>query len=94
MPYRSGDLQRVGPPPLGTPAPLVSYLQVLADAINRMPRFSYFSGSTPAASNLSGLPGDVAINMGSASTSSRVWVKGSNNTIPNTTGWVVVRILE
>lgn len=58
--------------------------------LNDTPSLSYFSGTTPN-SNLTGLAGDVAINVGSASTDTRAWIKGGSTSVPSMTGWVTLR---
>lgn len=92
MPFFGSDGQRIGPPPGGIPASLQKYLSDMARQINAMPRASYFSGTSPN-SLVSGLPGDITVNVGSASTQSRIWVLGGSGTTERNQGWVVVRIL-
>lgn len=73
---------------------LNSYLRDIAQVLNTLPRISIFSGATPN-SLISGLPGDLLVNIGSASTTSRLWIKaGGSSTVPTSTGWAVVRVLE
>lgn len=67
------------------------YLQSIADYINNTPQFSYFSGLSPIASGLTGMAGDLAFNLGSASTSTRLWENTGLSL--NTINWVAVRIL-
>ncbi len=89
-----GFSRRIGNPPIVQDNPeLNRFLQDVANVLNTLPRISIFSGASPN-SMMSGLPGDIAVNIGSASTTSRIWVHGSNNTVPNFTGWAVVRVLE
>ncbi len=90
--FRGKDAQRLGPPPVGTPPAMVKWLNELVEVVNRTPRFSYFSAASPE-SIVTALPGDLAINIGSASTDSRLWVKGGSGTVPTATGWRVVRVL-
>lgn len=81
-------------PPSDVTGSLGRYLTQVARAVNRMPVVSYFSGLTPN-SAVTGLPGDLAINLGSASTSSRVWVKGGSSSASlSRVGWACVRVLE
>ena len=69
------------------------WLTQLADAVNQMPTFSRFSASGTPNSYLSGQCGDFALNMGSSSSMSRLWIKIGPETGISTTSWVAVRIL-
>mgnify|MGYP001590488465 CR=1 FL=1 len=69
------------------------WLSQVADAINQLPTFSRFSAAGTPNSYLSGLLGDLAFNMGSASSMSRLWVKIGPETGYSTTSWVAIRIL-
>lgn len=83
---------RIDNPPSSLTGPLGNYLSELARIINSTPNLSWFSGASPN-SALTGVVGDIAVNLGSASTSSRLWVKsGSAADAPSMTGWVIVRI--
>ncbi len=77
---------RIPFPPSDVTGALGDYLLVLWRAINDSPTLSYFSGSTPN-SVITGLPGDLAVNVGSASTSTRLWQMGGSVAQPSTTGW-------
>lgn len=78
------------PPPTGNQA-LDQWLQGIATAFNNMPRFSWFSGTTPN-SILTGTPGDIAINLASGSTVTRAWIMGGNPTsIVTRFGWVTLQ---
>lgn len=65
----------------------------VADFINGLPTFSTFSALTPN-SLVTGAGGDMALNLGSASTDSRVWLKGGSPDVVSTSGWVVLRTLS
>lgn len=82
---------RLRPPSSSITGELGSYLLDVWRAVNQIPNVSYFSGTSPNLSNLTGTAGDLAINVGSASTDSRLWVKGGSVASPTTTGWVTVR---
>lgn len=87
-------MPRLGPPPPDVKGQLRDYLQRMATILDGMPQVSFFSGTSPN-SSLTGTTGHLAINIGSASTQSRLWI----NTAPptstaTTTGWVVVRIAQ
>lgn len=77
------------PPPTGNQA-LDQWLQSIHAVLNGMPRMSWFSGVTPNSTH-TGTPGDLAINMASGSTVTRVWVMGGAPTSTVTTlGWVTL----
>jgi hypothetical protein len=78
-------------PPSDLTGPLGQWANDVWRALSNMPSMSYFSGATPN-SVVTGLPGDLTVNVGSASTSSRLWVMGGSVAAPSTTGWNVVRI--
>ena len=84
------DFRRIASPPSDVTGPLGSYLREMARAINDIPQFSAFSAATPN-SIVTGYPGDLAVNLQSVSTDSRLWVKGGSARQANTTGWVVLR---
>lgn len=68
------------------------WAQAVTDALNGMPVFSLFSGTDPGSSQVSGMPGYLAINYGSASTDSRLFVHGGAGNSYTTTEWKVVRL--
>lgn len=81
-------------PPSDITGPLRDYLVRIAKALDRQPVFSFFSGPTPN-SVVTGLPGNFAINLGSVSTTSRLWIKGGSSAISmSRVGWAAVRVLE
>ena len=81
---------RLAPPPSSVTGPLGTWLNDVFTLLNSMPRSSYFTGTTPN-SLVTGVAGDVAVNVGSASTDTRIWVKGGSPITPNQTGWVTLR---
>lgn len=86
-PYRS----RLRQPPSSVTGDLYLWLQEVTKAVNSVPQLSYFSGTNPN-SLVTGLSGDIAINLGSASTDTRVWVLGGSNLgVLTTQGWVALR---
>lgn len=82
---------RLSPPPSSVTGPLGEWLQTAWQLLNSQPRMSYFTGTTPN-SLVTGVAGDLAINVGSASTSTRAWVKGGDPTIPDRSNWVTLRV--
>ena len=86
-PYRN----RLRPPPSSVTGDLGLWLQEVVRAMNSIPQVSYFSAPTPN-SLVTGLTGDLAINLVSGSTDTRVWVLGGANLGQlSTTGWVALR---
>ena len=79
--------QRVTMPPSSVTGELYVYLSRMAVALNNVPRLSYTSYNGGPESNLTGAPGDLAINIVSSAQTKRLYVKelGSSNT-----GWVSV----
>ena len=86
-PYR----QRIRTVPSSVTGDLYFWLSDLALTVNGIPQVSYFSAPTPN-SVVTGLTGDLAVNLGSGSTDSRVWVLGGNSlSVLTQFGWVVLR---
>ncbi len=85
--------RKVPDPPSNITGALRNYLTQLADAINQQPTFSRFSATGTPNSAVSGLVGDMAFNMGSASSMSRLWLKIGPETGISNTSWVAVLIL-
>lgn len=77
-------------PPSNVTGELGLWLQEVWKRLVNTPTVSYFSGTTPN-SVVTGLAGQLAVNVGSASTDTRVWVKGGSASVPSQTGWVTVR---
>ena len=82
-------MPQIPSPPSSLTGPTADYLHVLWRAINAMPAMSYFSGTDPNNSVL-GVAPNLAFNVGSASTNSRLWQKTGSITVPSMTGWVVI----
>ena len=81
---------RLPMPPSEVTGQLGQWLFQLWGTINSMPRMSWFSGTTPN-SAVTGRPGDLLVNVGSASTDSRLWIKGGAGNTFSTTGWIPLR---
>ena len=77
---------RVPPPPPTGNAAVDRWLIQLAESHNAQPRSSWFSGMTPN-SLVTGYVGDLAINLASGSTMSRVWIMGGSPSAATTQGW-------
>ena len=82
---------RLPMPPSTLTGELLVWLFHLWRTVNDIPNISHFSGTTPN-SAVTGVAGDLTINIGSASTDSRLWVKSGAADTPSTTGWRVVRV--
>lgn len=81
-----GFQPRILPPPTsGNPA-LDQWLRQLASAFNNVPRLSWFSGTSPNASAVTGAVGDLAVNLASGSTNTRLW-QMTGTLSSATTGW-------
>jgi hypothetical protein len=77
-------------PPSNITGDVRVYLTEIWRAINAIPTISYFSGTHPNASGLTGLAGHIAVNVGTASNVSRLFIKGGSATIPDRTSWTTV----
>jgi hypothetical protein len=82
--------ERLGLPPSGITGELGGWLNQVWRAVNQIPTASYFSGANPNTSGFTGGPGDLLVNVGSASTNSRLWIMGGASV--STNSWVVVRV--
>lgn len=84
-------MSRLRMPPSEITGALGDYLQDLWRYVESQPQFSTFSGTTPNGAVL-GYPGDMTINLGSASTDTRAWIKGGATRTWGNTNWVTLRI--
>lgn len=82
--------RKVPDPPSAVTGEVRDWMRRVADHLNGLPTISVFSGLSPN-SAVTGVGGNLAVNIGSASTDSRVWVKGGSPDVPSMTGWVVLR---
>lgn len=83
------DFRRIPSPPSDITGPLGSYLREVARALNDIPQLSAFSASTPN-SNLSGYPGDLAVNLTSTNTDRRLWIMGGAVRQISNSNWTLV----
>jgi len=74
------------PPPSTITGPIGDWLQILWKTVYQMPNMSNFSAATPNGV-VSGVPGDLAVNLTSASSDIRLYQKGGSARVPSTTGW-------
>lgn len=89
-------MPRFPAPPSNISEPLAGWLRNVWRYIESQPQLSYTSFSATATPNslVSGFPGDLCVNIGSASTATRLWILGgtSRSAITNQ-GWQIVRIV-
>lgn len=77
------------PPPSMLTGPLQQYLTQVHRVFNQLPVMSVFSGVNPNTSNVTGIPGDLTVNVGSLNTTNRLWILGGADQSRLTTqGWV------
>ena len=76
-------------PPSHVTGAVGAYLHVLFRALDGIPTISKFSGDSPN-STVTGYPGDLAVNMTSATTTIRLWQMSGSVRRPSTTGWTPV----
>lgn len=67
--------------------PVGRYLQIVAAQLNNEGFISLFSGTDPNLSNFTGIPGSLALNIGSASTATRLWGMQGSVASLSTTSW-------
>ena len=70
--------------------PLGEWLVQVWQVINATPRLSYFTGTSPN-SSVTGFVGDFAVNINSASTDTRAWIRGGSGDTLGQLGWVTLR---
>ena len=85
-------MSRIPPVPSGITGVIRTYLEQIARQLNGEAYISKFSAANPNTSGFTGIPGDLAVNIGSASTSSRLWIMEGSAASIDTNGWRIVRI--
>lgn len=80
------------PQAISSPRVLHDYLVTIVGILNAEGYISKFSAADPNTSGLTGLPGNLAVNVGSASTWTRLWVMGGGAASLDTNGWQMVRM--
>lgn len=84
---------RIPQPPYGIKDPIVlRYLVEVAKILNTEAYISKFSAANPNTSGLTGIPGNLAVNVGSASTWTRLWQMAGSTASIATSGWQMVRM--
>lgn len=71
---------------------LGQWLTEVWSALNETPRISYVSLTNPNTSGITGLPGDILINVASASTWTRAWMMSGSVASIATSGWKMFRM--
>jgi hypothetical protein len=79
---------RIPPVPSGITGVLATYLGQIARQLNGEPSLSIFSGTTPE-SIQTGIPGNIAVNIGVTDTD-RVWVMSGTTARQKRTGWEAI----
>lgn len=76
------------PPPTGNQQ-FDEWARNFAISHNNQPRMSWFSGTTPN-SVVTGTVGDLAVNLASGSTVTRIWIMGGAPSYVTNKGWVTI----
>ena len=74
------------PVPSGITGELRNYLGEIVDTLNRVPTFSFFSGTTPE-SVITGVARNFAINPYSADTATMIFYKGGSPDVASKVSW-------
>lgn len=67
------------------------YLREVVDLLNRVPNFSFFSGTTPE-SNITGVAGNFAINPFSTTTNNFLFVKWGSAVTASKVSWAKISL--
>lgn len=89
--------RRLQAPPSDVTGPLGAWLRQLHTVVESLPNFSIasFTDTETPNSRVTGLSGDFVVNLGSASTDSRLWVLGGGTRSALTDqGWALVRVVR
>lgn len=84
---------RIPQPPIGLQDPVMyQYLTTVARILNAEAYISKFSAANPNTSGLTGIPGNLAVNVGSGSTWTRLWMMGGGPASTSTNSWQMFRM--
>jgi hypothetical protein len=83
---------RLPPVPSSITGEVARYLGQIVRQLNGEAYISKFSAANPNTSGLTGIPGDLAVNVGSASTSTRLWILEGATASIDTNAWRMLRI--
>lgn len=81
---------RLRQPPSSVTGELGQWCQELWRAVNSIPTISYFSGTHPNTSGITGLGGHILINVSPASNVSRMFINTGTGSLPNKNSWTSV----
>jgi hypothetical protein len=84
--------ERIPPIPSTVTGDIRRWLDAVARQLNSEAYISKFSGANPNTSGFTGIPGNLLVNIGSASTSSRLWILEGSVASADTNAWRIVRI--
>jgi hypothetical protein len=82
---------RLPPFPSNATGPLADWCRAAKKQLDGEGYISTFSAPNPNTSGLTGIPGNLAVNIGSASTWTRLWVMGGSTASIDTNGWQMFR---
>lgn len=85
--------KRIPDPPSNVKDPVVyAWMVAVTQQLNSEAFISQFSGTNPNTSVISGIPGQMTVNIGSASTFTRLWIMAGSVNSVSTTSWHPVRV--
>ena len=85
-------MARIPPVPSTITGVMRQYLESVARQLNGEAYISTFSAANPNTSGFTGIPGNLAMNIGSASTWTRLWIMGGSTASIETNTWQMVRM--
>jgi hypothetical protein len=83
---------RIPQPPSNLTGPIAEWCRAVARQLNQEGYISKFSGADPNTSGFTGIPGNLIVNVGSASTSTRLWVLAGSTASIDTNNWKPLRV--
>lgn len=89
-----GRRVRLAPVPSHLTGPIAQTLRLWYEQLNNREGYiSIFSGADPNTSGFTGIPGNLLVNVGSASTWTRLWVQGGSVASISTTSWHPIAVV-
>lgn len=85
-------MSRLPPVPSTLSGPVADFLRSWERQLNAEGYISLFSGANPNTSGFTGIPGNMLVNIGSASTWSRLWIQAGASASVSTISWHAVRV--
>jgi hypothetical protein len=83
---------RLPPVPSSITGEVARYLGQIVRQLNGEAYISKVSVANPNTSGVTGIPGDLLVNVGSASTSTRLWIMEGSTASIDTNAWRMLRI--